>query len=628
MLSVSDILVGVIYFFMAPSKLDQKFISDALNILQKFYGYDSFRDRQAEIINHVIAGGDALVLMPTGAGKSLCFQIPAIVREGVGIVISPLIALMRDQVEGLKSAGIKAEFLNSSLSLEDDQKVRQMLRDGSLDILYVSPERLLTDEFQAFLKRIKIALFAIDEAHCVSQWGHDFRKEYGELNFLHELFPDVPRIALTATADDPTRKEIVNKLALEDAKQFISGFDRPNIQYHVALKQNANSQLLNFLKSRPASESGIVYCLSRKKTEQVASFLKGKGFDAYAYHAGMTPEDRSRNQDYFIKEEGVIMVATIAFGMGIDKPNVRFVCHIDIPKSLEAYYQETGRAGRDGLPSVAWMIYGMGDVITVKQMIKKSEAGEDRKILEQRKLNSLLGFCETAECRRSVLLRYFGESPPQKCNSCDTCISPVESWDGTEAAQMALSSVFRTGQRFGAAYLVDVLTGAENERIRNFAHDKLSVFGIGKSRNSAQWFSIFRQLIAAGYVESDVEGFGSLVLTPESKEVLQGKRKISFRHDPAPLNIKRSKSKTSPAEMADEDPAAESLFKALRQKRLEIAKRENLPPYVIFHDKTLQEMARLKPKNAEQFLQIQGVGESKLKKYGEEFMEITSHHHP
>ncbi len=595
--------------------------SKNLDLLKKYYGYDSFRDKQADIINHIINGGDALVLMPTGAGKSICYQIPAIVRKGTGIVISPLIALMRDQVEGLKTAGIRAEFLNSSLSREDDYRIRQEIKNSEIDILYVSPERLLSEEFKDFIQQIDISLFAIDEAHCVSQWGHDFRKEYGELNFLHDLFPDVPRIAVTATADDPTRKDIIQNLALQNAKLFISGFDRPNIEYHVNLKQNANLQILSFLKSRPETESGIIYCLSRKKTEQIAALLKDNGYNAYAYHAGMDPVLRSKHQDIFIKEEGVIIAATIAFGMGIDKPNVRFVCHVDLPKSLESYYQETGRAGRDGLPSVAWMIYGMGDVILVKQMIQRSDAPEDIKFLEQRRLNSLLGFCETTECRRAVLLRYFGENPPQKCGACDTCLSPVDSWDGTEAAQMALSAVFRTGQRFGAAYLVDVLTSATNERIVNFGHDKLSVYGIGKSKNSAQWFSIYRQLISAGFLESNLDGYGSLILTPLSKEVLKGKRQVKFRTDP-PSVSKKSQKKNITKELMDKDPENEGLFQTLRQKRLEIAKRENLPPYVIFHDKTLIEMARTKPQNESQFLQLQGVGESKLKKYGNEFMQI------
>jgi ATP-dependent DNA helicase RecQ len=598
---------------------------NSLDILKQQFGYDSFRTGQAEIIDHVISGGDALVLMPTGAGKSLCFQIPAILREGTGIIISPLISLMRDQVQGLRENGIKAEYLNSSLSQQEDYNVREKIKAGEIDLLYVSPERLLTEEFQEFIKQIKIALFAIDEAHCVSQWGHDFRKEYRGLSILHENFPNVPRIALTATADEPTRREIIENLKLQQAKHFTGGFDRPNIEYHVSLKQNANSQLLNFIKSRQSGESGIIYCLSRKKTEQIAAFLKEKGFQAYPYHAGMDAAMRERNQDIFIKEEGIIIVGTIAFGMGIDKPNVRYVCHLDLPKSLEAYYQETGRAGRDGLPSTAWMIYGMGDLITMKQMIQSSESPEDRKKIEHRKLNSLLGFCETAECRRKVLLSYFGDNPPQTCNACDTCLIPVESWDGTKEAQMALSTVFRTGQRFGAAYLSDILLGADNPRIVNFRHDKLSVFGIGKSKNRIEWLSIFRQLIALGYLSSDLEGHGSLILTPPSREVLNGKQKVRFRTD---VTLKMQGRKTKPARASTEPqtPANQALFEILRGKRLEIAKREKLPPYVIFHDKTLHEMARFRPVTNEELLRIQGIGESKLKKYGDEFLEVMRNH--
>jgi len=593
--------------------------------LKTHFGYDAFRGHQEEIIEHTVNGGDALVLMPTGAGKSLCFQIPSMIRDGIGIVISPLIALMRDQVESLRQSGVKADFLNSSLSGPESYQVRKRAERGEIDLLYISPERLVLDEFQEFLQTLPIALFAIDEAHCVSQWGHDFRKEYLALSVLHERYPNVPRIALTATADEATRSEIIQNLDLHSAKIFISGFDRPNIQYAVGLKHNSNTQLLAFLKSRGQDDSGIIYCMSRKKTEQIASLLTEKGFKAYPYHAGMEPADRERNQDIFINEEGIIMVATVAFGMGIDKSNVRFVCHLDLPKSLESYYQETGRAGRDGLPAIAWMIYGLGDLVMLRQMIQSSESNEDRKRLEIQKLNALLGFCETIECRRKVLLNYFGDEHPEKCGNCDTCITPVTSWDGTREAQMALSTVYRTEQRFGAGYLIDVLRGVTNERIPRFGHDKLKVFGLGNAKTQAEWYSIFRQLIAAGYLTASSDGFGSLELSPASKEILNGRKQIFFRFDPTPLKDKVSKKKVVTTTLS-QNPKAQDLFQALRKKRVEIAHRQKVPPYVIFHDKTLLEMATNAPKTDREFLQINGVGESKLARYGKDFLAIIREH--
>lgn len=595
-----------------------------LAILQTTFGYQNFRGHQADIIEHVISGGDALVLMPTGAGKSLCYQIPSMLRAGIGVVISPLIALMRDQVEALRQSGVKAEFLNSSLTPEEGFNVKQRVKKREVDLLYVAPERLVTQEFQDLLKEINIALFAIDEAHCVSQWGHDFRKEYLELTILHDRYPTVPRIALTATADEPTRREIIQKLSLSKARIFVSDFDRPNITYQVTLKSDVRRQLLSFLETQPAESSGIVYCLSRRRTEQFAEFLRTEGFKAFAYHAGLEGAERDKHQDIFLKEDGVIMVATIAFGMGIDKPDVRFVLHLDLPKSLEAYYQETGRAGRDGLAATAWMVYGLGDFITLKAMIDGSDADQERKRIEQRKLSALLGYCETIKCRRQVLLQYFGDAYPNACNNCDTCLQTPQSWDGTKQAQMALSCVYRTGQRFGVNYLIDVLTGKTSERIKRFGHDKLSTFGIGSDLAVPQWFSVFRQLVAAGCLSVDMSSFGGIRLTSESKDILKGEKQILFRHDPMPLKkkIKTERGEKTTTDLSD--PTAQALFQALRTKRMELAKKQRVPPYVIFHDRTLMEMATLKPKTREKFAQVSGVGEHKLAKYADEFLGVIA----
>lgn len=467
-------------------------MTDAQNILQKIFGYSEFRDRQAEIVEHVIQGNDALVLMPTGGGKSLCFQIPAMVRPGVGIVVSPLIALMQDQVDALLQLGVKAAFLNSSLDASTANQVKRDLIQGKFDLLYVAPERLLTQRFLHLLSQIKIALFAIDEAHCVSQWGHDFRPEYMQLSRLYENFPNIPRIALTATADDPTRREMIERLVLTNAKQFISSFDRKNIRYRIIQKQNPREQLHTFIDAEHRGEAGIIYCLSRKRVEETAEWFSEKGYDALPYHAGLSSAICQKNQQRFIREEGVIMVATVAFGMGIDKPNVRFVAHLDLPKSMEGYYQETGRAGRDGLPADAWLSYGLSDVVTLRYMLDTSEADEHRKRLEHRKLEALLGFCETTACRRHVLLNYFGESYPTTCHNCDNCLEPVSTWDGKIAAQMALSCVYRTGQRFGVKHLIDVLLGKITPQVERFHHDNVSTFGIGHAYNKNQWHSIFR----------------------------------------------------------------------------------------------------------------------------------------
>jgi ATP-dependent DNA helicase RecQ len=595
-------------------------------ILRQTFGYSAFRDGQESIIQHVIAGGDALVLMPTGGGKSMCFQIPAIAREGCGVVVSPLIALMQDQVDTLKELGVRAEMLNSSLDSATAARVEREFLDGALDLLYVAPERLLTPRFLDLLSRTRVALFAIDEAHCVSQWGHDFRPEYRELTVLHERFPAVPRIALTATADAPTRSEIVERLQLEDARQFVSSFDRPNIRYTIEEKQSSHPQLLQFLQEH-RNEAGIVYRLSRKKVEDTADFLVQSGFDALPYHAGLDSATRTRNQDRFIREEGVIVVATIAFGMGIDKPNVRFVAHLDLPKSMEGYYQETGRAGRDGLPADAWMAFGMGDVVTLKQMVENSEAGEERKRLERQKLEALLGLCESATCRRQTLLGYFGEKLAQPCGNCDNCLDPPQTYDGTLHAQMALSAVARTGQRFGVAHLSDVLTGKMTEKIAQFDHDRLPTFGVGKDVTDADWRRVFRQLATMGYLAVDLEGYGGLKLTATSRAVLKGETAVTLRRAPEKKRLRKSAQERSRTRTTIA-PADDALWQALREKRLALSKELGVPPYVIFHDATLQEMLARRPATLDDMRGISGVGERKLAKFGEEFLNVLREHAP
>ncbi|MEY6433917.1 DNA helicase RecQ, partial [Thioalkalicoccus limnaeus] len=490
-----------------------------IEVLRRVFGYPSFRGAQQEIVEHVTAGGDALVLMPTGGGKSLCYQIPALLRPGTAIVVSPLIALMQDQVDALRQLGVRASFLNSSLPPDEQGRVERALLAGELDLLYVAPERLLTERFLGLIERLRIALFAIDEAHCVSQWGHDFRPEYIQLNRLHERWPAVPRIALTATADAPTRREIVARLGLAGAAQFVSSFDRPNIRYRILEKREPRRQLLDFLRREHPSDAGIIYCLSRRKVEETAAFLKDQGFAVRPYHAGLSGEQRRAHQAEFLRGEGLIICATIAFGMGIDKPDVRFVAHMDLPKSIEAYYQETGRAGRDGLPADAWLAYGLSDVVALRRFIEGSAAEERFKRVELHKLNALIGLCEATECRRQVLLRYFGETLEQPCGNCDTCLSPVATWDGTTAAQKAMSCIYRTGQRFGAGYLTDVLLGKDSERVRRFGHDRISTFGIGKDLSADQWRSVYRQLVALGLIEVEIDGHGGLRLTPASRPV-------------------------------------------------------------------------------------------------------------
>ncbi|RMH92896.1 DNA helicase RecQ [Lysobacter pythonis] len=587
----------------------------ALTTLQTVFGHAAFRGRQAEIVDCIVDGGDALVLMPTGGGKSLCYQIPALLRPGCGIVVSPLIALMQDQVEALRQAGVAAAYLNSTLDGESAAKVERQWLDGGLDLLYVAPERLLNPRFLSLLERARIALFAIDEAHCVSQWGHDFRPEYRQLTVLHERWPEVPRIALTATADPPTQREIAERLQLESAQRFVSSFDRPNIRYRVAQKENAKKQLLDFLRGH-AGEAGIVYAMSRRKVEDTADFLRENGIEALAYHAGMDAEARASHQRRFLREDGIVMVATIAFGMGIDKPDVRFVAHLDLPKSLEGYYQETGRAGRDGEPAEAWMCHGLGDLVQLRQMIEQGEADETRKRLEHRKLDALVGYCESMRCRRQVLLANFGETFPDTCGNCDNCLSPPESWDATVAAQKALSCVYRSGQRFGAGQLIDILRGAETERIRQFGHDRLSTYGIGAELDAGTWRGVFRQLVAGGWLGVDAEGYGGLRLTAKSAEILKERKPIVLRKEP-PRKRERERLPRGGGPTTPLTPGQQPHFEALRELRTRLAREQGVPPYVIFHDKTLREIATRQPPTLAALAEIGGIGASKLERYGE-----------
>ncbi len=598
-------------------------MQDPAALLRTVFGYDSFRPHQEDIVRHVIAGGDALVIMPTGGGKSICYQIPALARDGTGIVVSPLIALMHDQVSALRQFGVRAAYLNSSLSLEAAQRVEAELLAGRLDLLYVAPERLLTARFLDHLARIRPALFAIDEAHCVSQWGHDFRPDYVQLSILHERFPDVPRIALTATADAPTRADIALRLALQRARQFVTGFDRPNIRYHVRVDEgNAREQMLRFIGERHAGASGIVYCLSRRKVEEVATWLAGKGLTALPYHAGLDAATRRAHQHRFLDEEGVIMVATIAFGMGIDKPDVRFVAHLSLPKSLEAYYQETGRAGRDGLPADAWMRYSLADVILLRQLMDASDADEAHKRVERRKLDAMLGYCELTTCRRQALLGYFGDARAEPCGNCDNCLTPPEVWDATEPARMALSCVHRTGQRFGVSYLIDVLLGKGDERMRRFGHERVSTFGIGRALHEREWRAVFRQLVARGHLQVDHEGHGGLSLTAAARPLLRGEETFALARQHAPVKPSKAGKARTPTDTAHGD----ALFEALRGKRLELARAQGVPPYMVFHDSVLAAMAALRPHSLEELGAISGVGTRKLENYGEAFLSVIRAH--
>jgi ATP-dependent DNA helicase RecQ len=591
-------------------------------VLRQVFGYDSFRGQQEAVIDHVVSGGDCLVLMPTGGGKSLCYQIPALVRDGIGVVVSPLIALMKDQVDALRQAGVRAAALNSSLGPGEAVAIERAMREGEIDLVYVAPERLVTSRCIEVLSQSRIALFAIDEAHCVSQWGHDFRPEYLQLSMLHERFPDVPRIALTATADGPTRRDIVERLGLGEARVFAAGFDRPNVRYSVVPKKDSKAQLLAFLTDEHPGDAGIVYCQTRRKVEEIAEFLALKGRLALPYHAGLEPATRQRNQDRFLKEEGVVIVATVAFGMGIDKPNVRFVAHLDVPKSLEAYYQETGRGGRDGLPADAWMTYGMADVMSLLGLLEGSDVEERQRRIERQKLNALLGFCETAGCRRQVLLGYFGERDHPRCGNCDTCLQPVSVWNGVVAAQKALSAVFRTGQRFGVGHLVDILLGKASDRIRQLGHDRLKTFGVGAELAKHEWQSVFRQLVAQGHLAVDVEGHGGLYLGESAPQVLKGAVPIEFRKDAEILGKSRRERGARPASppggaFSGEE---EALWQRLRTRRLDLAHEQGVPPYVIFHDATLTEMVRRRPRTLADLAEIPGVGKSKLDRYGAVFL--------
>jgi ATP-dependent DNA helicase RecQ len=593
-----------------------------LKVLREVFGFDSFRGQQREIIDHVVAGGDAVVLMPTGGGKSLCYQVPALLRPGAGVVVSPLIALMKDQVDALRQAGVRAAALNSRLSPAEAAEIERAVRNGTVDLLYVSPERLMTARCLDLLAETRVALFAVDEAHCISQWGHDFRQEYQQLQILKQQFPGVPVIALTATADGPTRRDIVAQLDLAEARVFAAGYDRPNLFYRVEAKRSPLEQLWEFLSAEHSGHAGIVYRLTRRAVDETASWLKARGRDAVPYHAGLDAPVRERHQDRFLREEGVVVVATVAFGMGIDKPNVRFVAHLDAPKNLEAYYQETGRAGRDGLPADAWMAYGMADVTGLFRLLDSGDITDRQRHIERQKIEALLGYCETVACRRQVLLGYFGESGHPPCGNCDNCRTPVASRDGTIAAQKALSAVYRTGQRFGTRHLVDLLLGAETERIRTLGHNKLKTFGVGKELDRREWLSVFRQLIAQGVVLPDIAGYGGLSLGPGAAEILRGMKTVRFRQDSRSLKTQRDR---RPAGNGPElEPAARGLWDALRAWRLDEARRQELPPYVIFHDSTLIEVACRRPVSLAALAQIPGIGRSKLERYGSAVIEIVA----
>ena len=600
-------------------------IEYAQDLLRSVYGYESFRGRQEEVVASALAGRDALVLMPTGGGKSLCYQLPAMIRPGVGLVVSPLIALMRDQVSALKQFGVRAEFLNSTLSWPEQCEILHAVSAQALDLLYLAPERLLQEDTLERLGRVDLAIIAIDEAHCVSQWGHDFRQDYLGLNVLAERFPNVPRMALTATADTLTRREILSRLELNGAEQFVSGFDRPNIRYTVQAKTDANAQLLAFLRERQ-DETGIVYAMTRRKVESLAELLTARGFTALPYHAGLSTRTRNAHQARFQHEDGVVVVATIAFGMGIDKPDVRFVAHVDLPKSVEAYYQETGRAGRDGEPAEAWMVYGLQDVVRLRQLVDQSEAGEEHKRIERMKLDALLGWCEVTACRRRALLEYFGDDLPDDCGNCDICLTPPKTWDGTVEAQKLLSCVYRTGQRFGAAHVIDVLRGRDTEKVRRNRHERLSTFGIGEDRSLAQWRSILRQVMVQGHLRSDAERYGALRLTPRSRPLLKGEERIRLREDPAAKRVARRAPRTAPEDSYQVPAEDEPLWEALRELRMTLCREAGVPPYVIFHDATLREMVRLRPSSPSELLAVQGVGETKLERYGEAFLELLRGH--
>jgi ATP-dependent DNA helicase RecQ len=599
--------------------------NDASQVLRRVFGYDEFREGQREIIEHVVTGGDALVLMPTGGGKSLCYQIPALVRKGTGVVISPLIALMQDQVDALRALGVRAGFLNSTLDFDEQRVVEALFRAGELDLLYLAPERLRLESTQRLLDAGEVSLFAIDEAHCVSQWGHDFRPDYLALSALHERWPDVPRIALTATATPATHAEIATRLRLDEARHFVASFDRPNIQYRIAPKNEPKRQLLDLLRTEHPGDAGIVYCLSRSSVEKIADFLVQNGITALPYHAGLDASTRAANQSRFLREDGVVIVATIAFGMGIDKPDVRFVAHLDLPKSVEGYYQETGRAGRDGLPSTAWLAYGLQDVVQLRKLIDSGEGDDAHRRLQGRHLDSMLALCETVECRRVQLLAYFGQEG-KACGNCDTCLTPPESWDGTVAAQKVLSAVYRLdrerNQRFGAGHVIDILTGKKTPKITQFDHDSLSVFGVGEDLSANEWRGVVRQLLARGLLAVQPD-HGTLALTEASAAVLRREREVPMRREPERRAPKTRPAKAAAAAVELTEEAA-ATFEKLRAWRSATAKEQGVPPYVVFHDKTLREIATVGPSTLEELSAIGGVGENKLAKYGRQILDTLS----
>lgn len=597
-------------------------LQTARDQLRSVFGYEDFRPPQDQVVDSLLQGNDVLVLMPTGGGKSLCYQLPALLREGVGIVVSPLIALMQDQVQALLQLGIRAAFLNSTLNPEEIRAIEDRLYSGDIDLLYIAPERLLQPRTLAMLDSCKLALLAIDEAHCVSQWGHDFRPEYLQLSQLQARYPNVPRIALTATADQRTRDEIIQRLSLEQADIYLRGFDRPNIRYSIGPKQNARQQLLRFIQKQHSKNSGIVYCLSRKKVEATAEWLQQQGFNALPYHAGLPAELRAHHQHRFLTEENLIIVATIAFGMGIDKPNVRFVAHLDLPRSVEAYYQETGRAGRDGEPADAWMVYGLQDVISLRQMLESGEASQQQKQIEQQRLEAMLGLCEITSCRRQALLAYFGEPEHQACGNCDTCLTPVATWDGTEAARKALSTVYRSGQRYGVGHVIDILLGKTNERIESLAHNTLSTWGIGKNLSETEWRSVFRQLIARGYLQVSLDGYGVLHLAESCRPLLRGEEQVDLRKDVRDSLPEKGRPRVSSFQRFSGEDL--ELWNSLRSLRRRLAEVQDVPPYVIFHDATLMLMVEERPATLMAMSQLSGVGKRKLEAYGEQFLDVIS----